>query len=215
MLGALPQIAARLPGVHIVFACRPRSRDDQQREKAARLAVLQMGLAHAVHFHNVVADMETLIGASDLVALPLQTMRDKIDIPTTLLESLAAGNPVIISDLPPMNELFRDANGYASDYNELGMVVPPGDPDAMGQAIVDLMKHESLRERMGQRGQLAMYERFDIRQVARQYDKLYREMVYRERTVLERPGKPEVVPLGVDPNPGMDGNGRYSPIAKS
>ncbi len=171
LLRALPAIAAQVPDLRVLLACRPRSPDDEAREAAARQAVAQMGLAEAVRFYNVVPDMRLLIGASDLVLLPLETMRDKVDIPITLLEALAAGKPIVISDLPPMSELVRGCD------DEIGLVVPPGDADALAQAVIALLTDAALRRRMGERGTKLAWERFDIRQVARQYETLYTEMV--------------------------------------
>ncbi len=182
MLAALPLIAAQVPGVQVIFACRLRSSGDRERERTARQMVTRLGLGEAVRFYNTVADMRPLIGASDLTLLPLETMRDKVDIPTILLESLAAGKPVVISDLPPMNELL-ESRGAGVQRNremaisEVGLAVPPGDAKALSEAVVALLKDASERERMGRRGQELVRECFDIQQVARQYEKLYQEMI--------------------------------------
>jgi glycosyltransferase involved in cell wall biosynthesis len=121
--------------------------------------------------------MEGLIGASDLVALPLQTMRDKLDIPTTLLESLAAGKPIVISDLSPMNELITGTDSHATPSQEVGLVVPPGDAKALADSAAALLSDPGLRKQMGQQGQVLVQTRFDVHRAANQYAELYREMV--------------------------------------
>ncbi len=182
MLAALPLIVAQVPGVRVIFACRLRSPGDRERERAARQMVARMGLTETVRFYNTVADMRPLIGSSDLTVLPLETMRDKVDIPITLLESLAAGRPVVISDLPPMNELLgsggtQEQRSGGARVSEVGVAVPPGDAEALAQAVVDLLQDAGQRERMGRRGQELVRDNFDIRQVAQQYEKLYQEMI--------------------------------------
>lgn len=177
MFGALPRLVAQVPEVRVVFACRLRSPHDQERERSIRDAVNRQGLAEIVRFYSAVADMETLIGASDLVVLPLETMRDKLDIPTTLLESLAAGKPIVISDLPPMSELVVGAKSHSACQDEVGLAVPLGDSEALALAVAALLTDPGLREHMGRRGQALVRNRFDIQQVARQYETLYREMV--------------------------------------
>ena len=179
MLRALPRIVAQAPRAHVIFACRARTPNDQAREITVRQAIARMGLSRSVHFYNTVADMQVLIGACDLVALPLQTMRDKVDLPTTLLEALAAGKPIVISDLAPMNELVREAPHQIRSPAEVGLAVPPGDADALAQAVVELMLDGTLRSQMGQRGQTKAYDCFDIRRIADQYDKLYQEITER------------------------------------
>lgn len=76
MLHALPRIVAQVPDVRVIFACRLRSPGDRRRERAIRQAVARLGLTSVVRFYNTVADMRSLIGASDLTVLPLETMRD-------------------------------------------------------------------------------------------------------------------------------------------
>lgn len=171
MLRALPLIAGALPDVCVIFACRPRHPDDPQRERAARRALAEAGLKRTARFYQTVSDMRLLVGAADVTVLPLETMQDKVDIPTTLLESLAAGKPVVASDLPPMNELFQDGGEGA------GCLVPAGDARALAEAVVTLLQEHSLRREAGRRGQALMYERYDVQPVARQYENLYREMI--------------------------------------
>ncbi|MFQ5578138.1 MAG: glycosyltransferase family 4 protein [Anaerolineae bacterium] len=173
---ALSKIVAGVPRAQVLFACRLRDPDDRRREAATRQAVAGMGLARNVHFYNTVSNMKPLIGASDLTLLPLQTMRNKVDIPTTLIESLAAGKPVITTDLPPMNELVA-APGGASDCRSIGLTVPPGDSGAVAEAALTLLQDASLRRAMGRQGQRVAQQRFDIRHVAQQYHTLYREML--------------------------------------
>lgn len=173
VLDALPTIAARVPGVRLLFACRPRSPEARQEEARARQFVAEMGLADAVHFYDIVPNMATLIGASDLVILPLATMRDKIDIPTTLLEALAAGKPIVVSDVPPMSELVG-AGGEGDDG--IGLVVPHDDAAALAEAVSAILTDTSLRARMARRGVELVRSRYDIHAMAQQYATLYREM---------------------------------------
>jgi glycosyltransferase involved in cell wall biosynthesis len=120
--------------------------------------------------------MEQLIGASDLVVLPLETMHDKLDIPITLLEAMAAGKPAIVSDLAPMNELVVGGGDGPVRGGDVGFAVPPGDAAALAEAMVALLVDGGLRHDMARRGQTLVRDRFDIRQMARRYEELYQEM---------------------------------------
>jgi glycosyltransferase involved in cell wall biosynthesis len=175
LLRALPRVLARMPNLKVILACRQRSDQDRQQERAVRQEIDETGLADSVRFFNTVGDIRPLIGASDVVLLPFETLRDKVDIPTTLLESLAARKPIIISDIPPMNELM---DGYgAGRQRGIGLTVPPRDEAALVDAMLTLLQADVLRAEMGQRGQDLVQERFDIRRVAGQYERLYREML--------------------------------------
>ncbi|HSM57644.1 MAG TPA: glycosyltransferase [Candidatus Sulfomarinibacteraceae bacterium] len=170
LVRAIMEIADAMPRVRLIFACRSRSHDDAEREQALRQTLQEAGLGHIARYYHTVEDMRPLIGAADLTVLPLETMRDKVDIPTTLLESLAAAKPVVISDLAPMNELFGD------DERRFGRLTAPGDVNALAAAIARLLEDDNRRKIIGQQAQAAMFEQYDIRAVARQYDQLYRKM---------------------------------------
>jgi phosphatidylinositol alpha-1,6-mannosyltransferase len=170
MLKALPQIASKVPNAHMIFACRSRSSADRAVEAAIRKELEAVGLMEHVSFFNTVPDMENLIAASDVLALPLENMRDKIDIPTSLLEFLSAGKPIIITDIAPMNEIFGMPNG-----SRVGIKVPPGDFPALGRAIIELLADAEQRKQMGAAGRELVAAHYDIRKVALQYDQLYQE----------------------------------------
>jgi phosphatidyl-myo-inositol alpha-mannosyltransferase len=61
----------------------------------------------------------------------------------TLLEAMACGTPLVVSDIPA----FRDVAGPAR-----AVFVPPGDPDAWARAINALIDDTELRETMAQEG---------------------------------------------------------------
>lgn len=173
LLKALPAIVAQLPGIQVLFACRLRSPTDRKRETTIQHWLAQNGLLDNAQFLNTVTDMRGLIGASDLTVLPLMTMRNKIDIPTTLLESLASGVPIVISDLPPMNELF---NRSFTETDQIGLVVPPGDVDSLAQAVIHLIKDQQLHQQFGLNGINYVQDHFEATDIARQYEKIYQEM---------------------------------------
>ncbi len=173
LLNAIPSILAEAPESKIVFACRIRSKYDREREKLAHKMLHEAGYTQSILFYNTFADMKTLIGASDLVVLPLQTMQDKLDIPTTLLEAMAAAKPIIISDIAPMNELVP-TDGKLDE--RVGFTFPTGDAQALARQTVQLIRDDALRQRIGQNAQAFVLSDYDIQKVARQYLKLYREV---------------------------------------
>jgi glycosyltransferase involved in cell wall biosynthesis len=176
IIDALEPIAQQIPDIRVIFACRMRTTEDYELERSTHKLLEQKGLDHVVVFYHTVSDMRTLIAASDLVTLPLETMRDKVDIPTTLLEALAAGKPIITTDLAPMNEIFDRLTGWTSD-DCVGITVKQGDLHGFVRAVIGLLTNASLRERMGTLGQMLIEQRYNICHVARQYENLYQEMI--------------------------------------
>jgi glycosyltransferase involved in cell wall biosynthesis len=172
----LPAILKQMPEVRLIMACRMRSKEDRLREQRLQHQLEQKQLSFAVRFYHTVDFMPQLIGSSDLVVLPLEDMHNKLDIPTTLIESLAAAKPIVISDIAPMNELLIPLDGNPG-AGEVGIAVPPSDPQELAQAVTKLLKDETVRHDMGRSGQRLVCQRYNIRQVAKQYEALYMEMV--------------------------------------
>lgn len=175
LVEALPAILAQVPEVRLIMACRMRSKEDRLKEQRLLHQLEQMRLSFAVRFYHTVDFMPQLIGSSDLVVLPLEDMHNKLDIPTTLIESLAAARPVVISDIAPMNELLIPADGYPAE--KVGIAVPPANPQELARAVTRLLKDETTRRDMGRRGQRLVCQRYNIHQVAKHYEALYMEMV--------------------------------------
>lgn len=68
--------------------------------------------------------------------------------PLKLFEYLACGKPVIVSEMPGQVELVS--------HLECGLIIPPGDAEALCEAAKKLMNEPELRESMGRRGLLAV-----------------------------------------------------------
>lgn len=65
-------------------------------------------------------------------------------LPLKLFESLACSVPVIVSDWPGMADFVRE--------HQCGIVVPPGDPEALALAVSELVSAPAEARMMGCRG---------------------------------------------------------------
>ena len=68
-------------------------------------------------------------------------------IPNKAFQALACGTPLVTADTPAARELLRDG--------ESALLVPPGDPDALAQALRRLAVDAELAGRIGAGGQAA------------------------------------------------------------
>ena len=75
------------------------------------------------------AELHDWIAAADVAAMPIQgdTLNHRLTTPNKLFEAMAAGVPAVVSDLPGMSAILRDA--------ESGMLVDPTDVPAIADAI--------------------------------------------------------------------------------
>jgi glycosyltransferase involved in cell wall biosynthesis len=88
-------------------------------------------------------------------------------LPVTLLEAMAAGLPVIASDIPGVREVVADG--------ETGRLVPVGDSAELQKALVEFLDSEWCRF-FGRAGLKRVRDRFNIEQMAEGYRTLYRSL---------------------------------------
>jgi glycosyltransferase involved in cell wall biosynthesis len=128
----------------------------EQLETEAR----QLGLASSVEFLGERNDIPDLIRSSDLFVLSTRSE----GLPMSVLEAMAAGLPVVASEVGGIPELV-DA--------ETGVLVPPEDPAALSTAVERLLADQGLRARLGAAGRARAEERFDLESWGRAHIRLY------------------------------------------
>ena len=96
------------------------------------------------------ADLAGLLAGAEVAVFPSVRARsgDQDGLPVALLEAMAAGTPIVASDLPGLS----DAVAGGTDGAELppaGVLVEPGDAAGLAAAIGRLLTDPGARERMG------------------------------------------------------------------
>ena len=86
------------------------------------------------------------------------------------VEAMAFGLPVVATTAGGLPEVVEDG--------VTGILVPPGDPQALAEAVVRLLRDPDMRERMGQAGRERVLEKFTVEQVVEEMLKLYHEVVF-------------------------------------
>jgi glycosyltransferase involved in cell wall biosynthesis len=87
-------------------------------------------------------------------------------LPLSVIEAMAAGLPVVASDVGGLRELVRDA--------ETGVLVPPSDATALASALRPLLADRQLRRRLGVAGRARAKALFDLSGFRRAHLELYR-----------------------------------------
>ena len=87
----------------------------------------------------------------------------------TMLEAMACGKPLISSSVASG---MREVNLH----DVTGLQVPPGDHEALRQAMLRLVADESLRQRMGAAGRRRVEERFTVRGMIAAHLDLFEEV---------------------------------------
>jgi glycosyltransferase involved in cell wall biosynthesis len=167
LLGALPAVRAKVPGVHCVFV-GGEDRSVPAYPAELKHQVAAAGLEDAVTFIDHRNDAVELLSGSDVVAIP--TVRDtggfgREGFSYVGVEAMAVGTPVV----------GYDHGGLPEVLGECGLLVPPADRRALGEAIVQLLNDEGLRERLARCGRRRVAEEFPLSQTVTSMKETYRE----------------------------------------
>ena len=124
--------------------------------------------APALRFVGPRFDLPSVYAASDMV-VHCPTFPDTF--PTVVLLPMFAGKPVIGSDIGGIPEQI--------DHDKTGVLVPPGDPDALAGAILQLASDPAKRESLGSAARKAIKEAWAPETQGRLLAELYSEVIQR------------------------------------
>lgn len=125
--------------------------DGELRKKLKSLAQ-QLSLADSVVFTGWVKDMVPVYADLDVMALT----SDNEGTPVTVIETMAAGVPVIATDVGGVRELLSGA-GYEAwqlergkfQICERGVLAKPGNDVGFARGLKYILEHPELRRKMG------------------------------------------------------------------
>ncbi|HOC93769.1 MAG TPA: glycosyltransferase family 4 protein [bacterium] len=133
----------------------------EQTEALAR----QLGISERVVFAGWWSEIEKVYADTDITVLT----SDNEGTPVCLIESLSAGVPVVSTDVGGVRDVVKDG--------ESGLIALPADSSSLFAAIDELILNPELRMRMGERGRIAMRQRYS-------FDKLKSDIIAFYKSLL-------------------------------
>ena len=159
IIEALPSICEKLPEIKIIFAGKDFSEGEVQRRAREK------GVQDRIVFAGFVKDSRQLLAASDILLLPSHWE----GFPVSVLEAMAAGVPVIATPVGGVPEMIKN--------NETGILIPPGSPRAIEDAVVSLVEDPQKAEGLSKRAREVVRKRFDINTMVEKYQDIYIELL--------------------------------------
>jgi glycosyltransferase involved in cell wall biosynthesis len=143
---------------------------DAYKERMDRL-VDEMGIRERCLFLGNRSDVAELYRACDVTLLPSLFE----GTPNVVLESLASGVPVVATDVADNRIIIPE--------DEVGHVVALGDPDALADRLLGLLRNEDKRARFGAAARAWVEREFATDVLARKTGAIYEEVLARRRGV--------------------------------
>lgn len=128
----------------------------------------RMGLKDKTIFLGGQDMVESVLCKADLFLLPSASEGFGL----AALEALACGVPVIGSIVGGLPELITDG--------EVGYLEPIGDVEAMAKRSVEILSDDELRRTMSKNARRLTVEKFDTRDIVKEYHRFYEEVLKNE-----------------------------------
>ncbi len=172
VLQAVDSLFRRQPEARLIFCGPDRGfRDDSGRIWSFSEYVDELGLSEAAKSRIEFLGQQTAEQIALLrrrAAVTVMASRWE-NFANTLLEAIAVGSPLVATNSGGTPEIVKDG--------ETGLLVPPGNADAMAEAMERLLVDRDLATRLGHAAWLDCRERFDPKKIAEQTVIYYRKVI--------------------------------------
>lgn len=152
ILNALPEAAMAIVG-------------DGPERKRLRREARRLDLDCRVQFLGERKDAAAMLALFDVFVLPSLWE----GLPFVLVEAAALGKPIIATAVDGVPEILE--NG------KTGLIVPPGDPAALVQAVLKLLTDREGAARLGDMARKLVPPRFPLRRMVEQTERLYLDVL--------------------------------------
>ena len=127
----------------------------------------ELGIRDVVQFLGDRRDIQAILASLDVTVLPSASE----SLSNAILESMAAGVPVIANDVGGNIELIA---------KDRGILLPPDDVEALENALQQITADLPLREKLGRNARRFAQENFTIEQMRKKHEKLYADLLDRK-----------------------------------
>ncbi len=125
-----------------------------------------LGVDERTHLLGIRDDVERVLHASDVLVLP--SRRGTETFPNVVLEAMAAGIPVVATDVGSVREMVADG--------ETALLVEEGDDAALAESIARLVRDADLRARFGAAARERVARHFPIEHMCEARTRLFERL---------------------------------------
>jgi glycosyltransferase involved in cell wall biosynthesis len=168
-LDAAAVVAPLQPDVRFLIVGGNGHRTDGTYQGELQRYAASRGLENRVIFTGFRTDVARMLPEIDISVLPSLSE----GLSNSLLEAMAAGVPVIATKVGGTPELVEDG--------ATGLLVPPRDSAALGQAMTLLLDHPETARRIGEAGRGDVTSRFSIDKMVHDTQSLYIKLLSASR----------------------------------
>ena len=155
VINAIPIIIQQYPNIRFFFAGKDASDGEIERYAKAK------GVDKYIVFAGYCDNIPEILSIFDIFILPSLWE----GLPTSIIEAMAIGLPIIASNVGGLPELIDDG--------ENGILIEPRSPQQLASSILYLLKNKDVAGLMGERNIRIARQNHDIESKARDFEKVY------------------------------------------
>lgn len=159
LVRATRKVADEFPAARIILVGR-----DAGAMEAVRGEIGRLSLAGHVFLAGLRQDAAEIIAASTFAVHPSH----EEGFSNVILEAMAAAKAVVATRVGGNPEAVTDG--------ETGILVPPGDPESLAEAMLSLLRDPARASAMGEAGRRRAMERFSLERMTREIASLYEDV---------------------------------------
>ena len=159
LLQAMPQVIKSFPDIILVIA------GDGELKSSLQNEAKELGVTDNVLLLGARLDIPELLKLFDIYVLPSLWE----GMPMVLLEAMAAGCPVVATDVGGVSKVITDG--------ENGLLAAPEDPQQLVDGVIKLLSNSDLRQLFIENGLRKFKKKFSSDKMTQQYERLYHKDV--------------------------------------
>jgi glycosyltransferase involved in cell wall biosynthesis len=164
LIAAAGLVIARVPAARFLIAGDGDLLDSLKAQAKA------LGVPESIVFAGHRKDIPRLLAATDVLCIS----SNYEGTPLVLFEAMAAGKAIVSTAVDGCREVIQD--------KRTGLLVPPQDPEKLGEALLTVLEDSQLREKL-ERGAQQASKRYDISECMRAIQQIYDDLLNAGRPV--------------------------------
>lgn len=163
LIKSFPVVLRKIPNVRLVLAWSELASGEKKIKKLIKEEILE---DKVIILGEV--DVPDFFSATDILVLPYRVTFATQLFPSTLLEAMSVGVPLVTTNIEPLSELFKD--------KKAALLVSPADSIKIAEAIINLLGDKKLRKEMINSQKEIIQRKFSQEIIINKYLKLYKEL---------------------------------------
>ncbi len=164
LLEAAQMVIAHFPDTQFLFVGQGKLEQDLKN------LTHELGLERNVVFMGVRRDVADILASTDIFVL--SSLWE--GLPLSAIEAMASACATVLTDVGGNRELIEPGKS--------GLIVPPGDSDALADAIISLLEQEEVRLSIGRAARARVRGKFNLSLMVKQYEEVYKKVLTEAQT---------------------------------